>query len=46
MATGWGIDKSLVLFARFWVDNISIVSGNALVDECKGGGFPVDFVDV
>lgn len=46
MATGGRIDAGLVLFARFGVDNISIVSGNALVDECKGGGFPVDFVDV
>ena len=46
MATGWGIDAHLVLFALFWVGDISIVSGNALVDEYKDRRFAVNFIDV
>ena len=46
MAAGWGIDAGLVLFTRFWLGGIGILSVNALVNECEGGGFGANFVDV
>jgi len=46
MATGWGFDPGLVLFAHFSLGGISVLSANALVDECEGGGFTANFVDV
>ena len=46
MAAGWGLDPGLVLFARFWLGGIGVLSGNALVDECEGGGLAANFVDV
>lgn len=46
MAAGGGINAALVLFARFWLGGIGVLSGNALVDEREGGGFAANLVGV